>query len=293
MAWLAIKLFADARVAEALADALIEAGALSVSCDDADAGTPAEAPQFAEPGENSAQPWQRNVLTALVASDSMPATIVAEAADACGIAPPGFEASIVENEDWVRLTQRQFGPMHICGRLWIVPSWCQPPRPSALNISIDPGLAFGTGSHPTTRLMLRWLEATIKGGESVLDYGCGSGILAIAASRLGARDVIGVDIDPQSIVAATDNAAKNRVPARFACAEAFQAEPSDIVVANILANPLIVLAPLIRAQAAHRVALSGVLEPQADGVMAAYSVDFAIEVAGREEGWVLLAGVRR
>lgn len=293
MAWLAIKLFADARVAEALSDALIEAGALSVSCADADAGTSAEAPQFAEPGEDAAQPWQRNLLTALVPSDCVPATLVAEAAHACGIVPPGFEISLVEDEDWVRRTQLQFEPMHISDRLWIVPSWCQPPDPSALNISIDPGLAFGTGSHPTTRLMLRWLSSSIRGGESVLDYGCGSGILAIVASRLGAREVTGVDIDPQAIVAAQDNAAKNCVRARFSTAESFRAEPSDIVVANILANPLIVLAPLIRAQCSRHVALSGILEPQADEVASAYAEEFDIEVVDREEGWVLLAGIRR
>ncbi len=293
MAWLAIKLFADARVAEALADALMEAGALSVSCDDADAGTPAEAPQFAEPGESAAHPWQRNVLTAIVPADCAPGEIVAAASLVCGIIPPAFENSVVEDEDWVRRTQLQFEPMRITNTLWIVPSWCEPPDPAALNISIDPGLAFGTGSHPTTRLMLRWLADSIRGGETVLDYGCGSGILAIAASRLGAGNVTGVDIDPQAIIAAQDNASKNGVRARFSSAESFRAEPTDIVVANILANPLIVLAPLIRSQCAHRLALSGILEPQADEVAAAYADDFAIEEADREEGWVLLAGRRR
>jgi ribosomal protein L11 methyltransferase len=293
MAWLAIRLFADASVAESLADALIEAGAISVSCDDADAGTPAEAPQFAEPGERSARSWQRNLLTALVASDTQPAAIVAEAALRCGIVPPSFEISIVKDEDWVRRTQLQFEPMHISGRLWIVPSWCRPPEPSALNISIDPGLAFGTGSHPTTRLVLRWLECAIQGGESVLDYGCGSGILAIVASRLGARDVTGVDIDPQAVLAAQDNAAKNGDRARFCTAESFRAQPSDIVVANILANPLIALAPFLRSHCARQMALSGILEAQADEVAGAYAKDFFMEIADREDGWVLLAGTRR
>lgn len=293
MAWLAIKLFADAGVAEALADSLMEAGALSVSCDDADAGTPAEAPQFAEPGANAAQPWKRNVLTAIVPTDCVPDEIVAAASLACGIIPLEFEASVVADEDWVRRTQLQFEPMQITDKLWIVPSWCEPPDPTALNISIDPGLAFGTGSHPTTRLMLRWLAGSIRGGETVLDYGCGSGILAIAASRLGAGNVTGMDIDPQAIIAAQDNASKNGVRVRFSTADSFRAEPSDIVVANILANPLIVLAPLIRSQCTRQLALSGILEPQAQDVAAAYADDFAIEVAGREEGWVLLAGTRR
>ncbi len=292
MAWLAIRLYAEAGVAEAIADALIEAGALSVSCDDADAGTPDEAAQFAEPGTGPAQPWRRNLLTALVDQRADPRAIVECAAEACAIPPPSFETSVVEDEDWVRRTQLQFEPIRISDRLWIVPSWCEPPDRGAVNISIDPGLAFGTGSHPTTRLMLRWLARTLKGGESFLDYGCGSGILAIVAARLGARCVTGVDIDPQAISAAQENAAKNEVVARFCTPDAFRAGPSDIVVANILANPLIVLAPLISAQSAGRIALSGILEPQSVEVAAAYAGQFCMEVTDREEGWVLLTGTR-
>ena len=293
MAWLAIRLYADAGTAEAIADALIDAGALSVGCDDADAGTPDESAQFAEPGMDPAQPWRRNLLTALLPGDCRPADIVATAARECGIETPRFESSVVEDEDWVRRTQRQFEPILITEGLWIVPSWCDPPDCNAVNISIDPGLAFGTGSHPTTRLVLRWLERTLKDGETVLDYGCGSGILAIVAFRLGARDVAGVDIDPQAILAAEDNAKKNGAAVRFSTPDAFHADPSDIVVANILANPLIVLAPLITAQCASRVALSGILEAQAEEVAAAYSGQFDIGTADREEGWVLLSGKRR
>ncbi len=293
MAWLAIKLHADARNAEEMADALIEAGALSVSCDDADAGTPDEAAQFDEPGMGSAQPWRRNLLTALAEAGADPREVVAEAARACGIAPPAFECSVVEEEDWVRLTQLQFEPIRITETLWIVPSWCEPPDREAVNISIDPGLAFGTGSHPTTRLVLRWLARTLKGGETFLDYGCGSGILAIAAARLGARNVTGVDIDPQAIRAALDNSEKNGTVARFCAADAFRAEPSEIVVANILPNPLIALASLITDQCTGWVALSGILEPQADEVIAAYAGEFNIGVTDREEGWVLLTGRRR
>ena len=292
MAWLAIRLYAQARVAEAIADALIEAGALSVSCDDADAGTPDEAAQFAEPGMEPAQPWRRNLLTALVDESSDPQSIVECAARACAILPPSFETSILEDEDWVRRTQLQFEPIRIADRLWIVPSWCEPPDRSAVNISIDPGLAFGTGSHPTTRLMLRWLARILKGGETVLDYGCGSGILAIVAARLGAQGVAGVDIDPQAVSAAQENAAKNEVVVRFSTPDAFHAEPSDIVVANILANPLIVLAPLISAQCAGRIALSGILEAQSVEVADAYAGHFCMEVADREDGWVLLTGTR-
>ncbi len=293
MAWLAIRLHAEAHTAEAVADALIEAGALSVSCDDADAGTDAEASQFAEPGQDPPRPWRRNILTALVAEDAAPESIVSAAALSCGIKAPSYSVTLLDDEDWVRRTQLQFEPMRIADRLWIVPSWCVPPDPTATNIAIDPGLAFGTGSHPTTRLMLRWLVGHMKGGESLLDYGCGSGILAIVAARLGARSVVGVDIDPQAILTAKENAAKNRVAVRFIAPEAVPEEPYNVVVANILANPLIVLAPLIAERCECRVALSGILEGQFEEIGHAYSADFDLEVADREEGWILVTGDRR
>jgi ribosomal protein L11 methyltransferase len=293
MAWLAIRLHAEADAADAVADALIEAGALSVSCADADAGTTAEASQFAEPGLGQPHPWRRNILTALVAEDASPESIVAAAAHSCGIEAPRFSVSLVEDEDWVRRTQLQFEPMRVADGLWIVPSWCVPPDPAAINIAIDPGLAFGTGSHPTTRLMLRWLASNLKGGESLLDYGCGSGILAIVGVRLGARNVVGVDIDPQAVLTAKENAAKNRVAIRFITPDVVPEQPSDIVVANILANPLVVLAPLIMARCADRLALSGILEDQFEDISAAYAACFDLKVADREEGWILVTGNRR
>ena len=293
MAWLAIRLQAVADHTEALSDALIEAGALSVTCDDADAGTPAEAPQFGEPGIDAPRVWPRNILTALVPADADVASIIAIAANACGLPLPAYTTTQVEDEDWVRTTQAQFEPIRIADGLWIVPSWCAPPDPAALNITIDPGLAFGTGSHPTTSLMLRWLARTLKGGETLLDYGCGSGILAIVAARLGARNVTGVDIDPQAVLAANDNAAKNGVVARFSTPDASPDQTAEIVVANILANPLVVLAPLITGHCSRKVALSGILEAQAEEVMSAYAAHFNLEVADREEGWVLITGTRR
>jgi ribosomal protein L11 methyltransferase len=293
MAWLSIRLHAEAEDADALADALIEAGALSVSCDDADAGTPGEAAQFAEPGLEAPRAWPRNILTALVPADADAQAIITSAASACGLAPPAYTAAAVQDEDWVRSTQAQFEPIRIAEKLWIVPSWCAPPDPSAVNIAIDPGLAFGTGSHPTTHLMLRWLAGTLKGGETLLDYGCGSGILAIVAARLGARGVVGVDIDPQAILAANDNAAKNAVAVRFFAPDESPDQTAEIVVANILAYPLIVLAPLITARCARRVALSGILEAQAGQVIDAYSAHFRIGITDRDDGWVLITGERR
>jgi len=292
MALLAIKLQANAEAADAVADALIEAGALSVSCDDADAGTLAEASQFAEPGLDPPRPWRQNILTALVAEDASPETIVSAAAHSCGIRTPRFSVSLVDDEDWVRRTQLQFEPMRVAERIWIVPSWCVPPDPTAINIAIDPGLAFGTGSHPTTRLMLRWLASNLKVGHSLLDYGCGSGILAIVGARLGARDAVGVDIDPQAIVTAKDNAAKNGVAVRFVAPDAVPEQLSDIVVANILANPLIALAPLLTARCVGRLAMSGILEEQFGEIKDAYDEHFDLQIADREEGWILASGAR-
>lgn len=293
MTWLAIRLQAESETADALSDALLDAGALSVSCDDADAGTQAEAAQFGEPGLEPPRAWQRNVLTALIAVDGNPEEIVAAAARACGVEPPAFRVTTVEDEDWVRSTQSQFDPIRITEKLWIVPSWRTPPDPGAISISIDPGLAFGTGSHPTTRLMLRWLANTLAPGDSVLDYGCGSGILAVVAARLGARRVTGVDIDAQALVAAEENAAKNNVAVQFFAPDSMPPQPSDIVVANILANPLVVLAPLISANCIRRVALSGILEAQYGEVARAYAPHFALEMSDREDGWILMTGERR
>ena len=293
MAWLAIKLQAQSETAEALADALLEGGALSVSVEDAEAGSQAEAAQYGEPGLGPPRAWARNALTALIETDAAPAAIVAAAADACGIAPPAYTVEPVADADWVRRSQEQFEAVRIAEGFWIVPSWRSAPEPQAINISIDPGLAFGTGSHPSTRLVLRWLAGTLEQGQSLLDYGCGSGILAIAAARLGAGEVTGVDIDPQAILAAQDNAAKNGVRVQFLTPEAVAGHPADIVVANILANPLVVLAPLICARCSGRLALSGILESQAAIVAEAYTPRFRLEIADREDGWVLLASKRQ
>lgn len=293
MAWLALSFKAAAEVADAVSDALMEAGALSVSCDDADAGTANEAAQFAEPGEVPPHAWRLNVVTALIEAGSDPRAMLEGAAAICSIPVPAFTVSLVEDEDWVRKTQLQFEPMRVAEALWIVPSWCEPPEPDALNIRIDPGLAFGTGSHPTTRLVLRWLARTVKGGETLLDYGCGSGILAITAARLGAQKVTGIDIDPQALHAAAVNAASNGVRAEFLSPDAASAEPVEVVVANILANPLIVLAPLLTTLSSHRLALSGILESQYHEVAAAYSDKFELETPDVEDGWVLITGSRR
>jgi ribosomal protein L11 methyltransferase len=202
---------------------------------------------------------------------------------------------LLEDTDWVRETQRQFEPIRAGERVWIVPTWHEAPDPGAVNIVLDPGAAFGTGSHPTTRLVLAWLEREVRGGETVLDYGCGSGILAIAAMKLGAARATGVDIDPLALAAARYNASANAVALEVLAADAPLALDADLTVANILANPLRMLAPLLASHTrpGGRIALSGILAAQADEVMAAYAPFFAMAPAGAEGGWVCLAGTRR
>ena len=212
-------------------------------------------------------------------------------------APPRRCASAIRvaEQDWVRETQRQFAPIAIGEGLWIVPSWCNAPDPGAINLKLDPGLAFGTGSHPTTRLCLAWMRERGVEGARILDYGCGSGILAIAAARLGAHEVRGVDIDPQAIRASDDNARANGVAAQFSLPDALAPGAFDTVVANILANPLVVLAPALAARVRDggHIALSGILDAQQDAVIDAYARWFTLAPWRRDDGWVLLHGERR
>lgn len=293
--WLSVTLQAESAKAEALSDALMEAGALSVGIEDADAGTAAEKPQFGEPGHHPTRLWDHSRVVALFDEDIDLAVALARAASEAGFdAVPPFSVSEVAEQNWVQLTQSQFEPIHVTDRLWIVPSWHQAPDASAINIELDPGMAFGTGSHPTTRLCLQWLCDAVRAGDTVLDYGCGSGILGIAAARLGAGDVLGVDIDDKALVAAQDNAQRNGVSLRLQHSREPLDARFDIVVANILTNPLCVLAPLLSARVAPdgRIALSGVLEAQAEQVIAAYAPYIALEVGAAHDGWVRLEGRR-
>ena len=290
----ALRLDVAAAVAERWSDALLDAGALSVDAADPCADTPDEDAIFGEPLQTPGY-WRITRLTALCGADADPGAIVAAAAEAVDSPLPTFESYGVPGRDWVRATQAQFAPLRINDGLWIVPTWSEPPDPDAVNLRLDPGLAFGTGAHPTTCLCLRYLADTVRRIDSVLDYGCGSGILAIAAAKLGAARVVGVDIDPQAIRASVDNARQNRVFAKFSDAHAPLNERFTIVVANILANPLRLLAPALaaRTQPGGRVALSGILAAQADDVTAAYAPWFAMNVDAEDDGWVLLAGERR
>jgi len=278
-----------------LSDALMAVGALSVDVTDADAGTPDEQAAFDEPGE-AARSWRRCVVTALFSADADVETALQEA---CAVAKaaypqsPGFAE--LADQDWVRLTQSQFKPIRITERLWIIPSWETAPQPDAINLRLDPGVAFGTGSHPTTRLCLQWLAASMPLGATVLDYGCGSGILAIAALCLGASRAVGLDIDPQALVAARDNASQNGVNPQFHAPGAESPGPYRVVVANILANPLIALAPVLaaRTQPGGTVVLSGILHDQAQEVADVYGTWFDMTTPLFDEGWALVVGCRR
>lgn len=294
--WLALELKVDAAQVLALSDALLEEGALSVDVADAHAGTEAETPIFQEPGEDIELAFGDNRLLALFDPQTDVAGTLERACAIAGVLPvPAYQIAQVQEQDWVRLTQNQFSPIQVSPRLWIVPSWHTAPDSSAINIMLDPGLAFGTGSHPTTHLCLDWLERYLVPGSSVIDYGCGSGILAIAAARLGARTVAGVDIDPQAVIASRYNAERNGIEARFSGADDPRPEPADVVVANILTNPLKMLAPLLAELAlpGGRIVLSGILLPQADAVAAEYVRWFELDPYAEREGWVRVSGVRR
>ncbi len=299
MSWTEIVIELPRAQAEQVSDALIEAGALSVSVEDADLGTEAEQPLFGEPGmEPSAHAWERSRIVALTEANTDHSALVNKARAQCAdIDQLSFSLRSVAEQDWVRVTQAQFDPIPIGRNIWVVPSWHAAPVPDALVLELDPGLAFGTGSHPTTRLCMEWLEQHVEAGCCVLDYGCGSGILAILARKLGADSVDGVDIDPQAISAAHDNAKRNQcddvrwfVPSDYALARA--STRYDIVAANILSGPLKLMAPMLASRVAQggAVVLSGILARQADELIASYAPYIALSVAAEREGWVALAG---
>lgn len=294
MAWQRISLVVEGRHAEALAEALEAGGAIATDIVDADAGTPEESAVFAEPGSD-APLWARCRVSALFpeSHDASGATERALAQSRAGaLAAASLER--LEDADWVRETQRQFEPIRAGERLWIVPTWHEAPDPGAVNLVLDPGAAFGTGSHPTTRLCLAWLEAQVRPGDTVLDYGCGSGILAIAAALLGAGAVTAVDIDPLALEAARYNSQRNRVALDIRPAQRPLTRSHRITVANILANPLRMLAPLLSShtEVGGSIALSGILADQAGSVVEAYAPWCELRVEAAEQGWVRVAGVR-
>jgi ribosomal protein L11 methyltransferase len=293
MPWQSLSLVIDAATADALGDALQQLGALSISLEDPSAGTDQEQALFGEPGSEPDALWNQCQLVALFEQQANVGSILREACSQLDItAPEKFSVSVVEEQDWVRLTQAQFDPIKISPRLWIVPTWHEAVDKNAINIALDPGVAFGTGSHPTTHLCLQWLDEHIKGGESLLDYGCGSGILAIAALKLGAASAHGIDIDAQAVVAAKNNAQQNNVAASFSLPDKSMQQTYDIVVANILSNPLKALAPLLASytRAGGMIILSGILQPQWQEVTTYYQAWFDMAHYAEKDGWACLSG---
>jgi len=295
MAWNQATLDADSKVAEKLADALMENGALSAAIEDAFAGTAQEEPIFGEPGEPVEKLLPQSRLIVLFEHGADVALLIAAAANACQIPMPTFSCEQVEEQDWVRLTQSQFEPIRISDRLWITPTWHESPAPNAINLQLDPGLAFGTGSHPTTRLCLQWIDTNLTPGATVLDYGCGSGILAIAALKLGAGSTTGVDIDAQAVRSSKDNAAQNGVSALFCLPDDTPTAQVDVLLANILANPLRMLGSMLAShvKTGGKIVLSGILAEQAEELSTIYSAWFNMDPPVFDEGWTRLTGTRR
>ncbi|HZE11485.1 MAG TPA: 50S ribosomal protein L11 methyltransferase [Burkholderiales bacterium] len=277
--------------AENLSDALLAAGALSVTSEELHrAGRKTALMELSEPGA-----WSFVRLTALCGGEQEPAQVLSRACAASGVAVRAHQLSRVPDEDWVAKSRSDFGPIRVSQRLWVVPSWCTPPEADAVNLLLDPGLAFGTGSHASTRLCLRWLERRIAGGETVLDYGCGSGILAIASLMLGASRAVGIDIDPDAVAAARANALRNGVAGEFLESGSPLDFTVDLVVANILANPLKILAPILaeRCRRGGHIALSGILAEQASDVEQCYASWISFAPRDEEDGWVCLSGVKQ
>ncbi|WP_212628941.1 50S ribosomal protein L11 methyltransferase [Pseudomonas sp. KB-10] len=292
MPWLQVRLAITPEQAQTYEDALLEVGAVSVTFMDAE-----DQPIF-EPDLGTTPLWSHTHLLALFEADTDETALIAHLQLLCGGSLPEHHVERIEDQDWERSWMDNFQPMRFGQRLWIVPSWHAAPEPDAVNLLLDPGLAFGTGTHPTTALCLEWLDGQTLDNCSVLDFGCGSGILAIAALLLGAPQAVGTDIDPQALEASRDNASRNGIdPARFPVylpADLPQ-QPADVVVANILAGPLVSLAPQITAlvKGGGRLALSGILAEQAEEVRAAYDGAFDLDPTATKDGWVRISGVKR
>lgn len=295
MAWVSLKIEAQDNTADLISDTLMSQGALSAIIEDANADTLDEQPIFGEPGDPPPGIWQQNLVSALFDEGVDITKVMSDLHRQTKLSHLQYSTEIIQEQDWVRATQSQFDPIKITDNLWIVPTWHSAPNANAINIVLDPGLAFGTGSHPTTHLCLAWLTHTVAAHDTVLDYGCGSGILAIAAKKLGAASVVGTDIDSQAIQSSLYNAEQNNVVADFYHASQYKTQEFDIVVANILSSALSVLAPALAksCKVGGKIALSGILKEQAADVSAIYAEWFNMQDPQYMDAWVLLTGTKK
>jgi ribosomal protein L11 methyltransferase len=292
MPWLQVRLAISPEQAETYEDALLEVGAVSVTFMDAE-----DQPIF-EPDLNTTPLWSHTHLLALFEADTDAQAVFAHLQLLTDAPLPENQAEVIEDQDWERSWMDNFQPMRFGRRLWIVPSWHAAPEPEAVNLLLDPGLAFGTGTHPTTALCLEWLDGQALQGLEVLDFGCGSGILAIAALLLGARQAVGTDIDVQALEASRDNAGRNGIADEqfpLYLPEDMPQVAADVLVANILAGPLVALAPQLSGlvKPGGLLALSGILAEQGEDVAAAYAKDFELDPIANRDGWVRISGRRR
>lgn len=289
MAWLQLTFASDRDHAAALEDALQDGGAVSVTLQDN-----ADEPVL-EPGVGETPLWSATRVVALFTEDAAIETVLAALAAQFPNLPP-WSLERIEDQAWERAWMADFQPMRFGRRLWICPSWCEPPDPTGVVLALDPGLAFGTGTHPTTAMCLQWLDEHAPLPQTVLDYGCGSGILSIAALKLGAQHAHGVDIDPQALLASRDNAERNQVSAALSLSNCDRdLVPASLVIANILAGPLETLAPRLAAltKPRGRIVLSGVLTAQAESVQNCYAAWFDMDPIEVQSDWARLSGKKR
>lgn len=296
MSWFQVRFHLSADQVNIIEDCLLECGAVSVTLQD-DADQP-----ILEPELGTTPIWDNTQVIGLFEANQDSNQLMAELATAyqrkTQAELPRHKTEILEDKDWIRAWMDDYHPMPFGQRLWVCPSWREPPEPNAVNLSLDPGLAFGTGTHPTTALCLRFLDAEVQGNELVVDYGCGSGILGIAALLLGADRMLGIDIDPQALMATQDNAQRNNIDAsRYQVFLPNKAPKvaADITVANILAGPLVALAPEIASytRTGGKLALSGLLAEQAEEIMDCYSQWFTLNPPVQQDDWVVITGIKR
>jgi len=296
MAWLELEFCVPGPDVDHLSESLFSVGAISVDVTDADEGSAKEKAIFAEPGQIFELSWNANRVVALFDSDVDVTKVIKNLEEFVNVSQlSDYQVRTVEDQDWVRLTQKQFDPIQVTDRIRITPSWSDVGVPSDVEIVLDPGLAFGTGSHPTTRLCLQWLDQASVSERIVVDYGCGSGILGIVAKKLGSKGVFCVDIDENALIATEYNAQRNGVDVNIQSANDEFKTSADVLVANILSAPLKVLAAAFASivRPGGRIALSGILVEQEDELCEVYQKQFDMKPFDRLEGWVCLEGVKR